>query len=439
MTVYCGSGKKAITPPLGAYFAGRKFKKPAEGVHDPLYARVIAIKNDQQTVVFVSLDILYVDKAYTNQVKEQVNRCFGIHQENMLIHATHNHTGPGGNLAESSPIQKALPLSNGWVGYDDSLVKNQHDQIIKAIAAALQTMEPCELYYGKSRVDGIASNRNNPDQPHNPELQVVECKHPSGQSTVLYHFGCHPTIIDAESRLISADFPGETCRQLETKDTIKFALFLNGPCGEISTRFTRKEATFKEVERMSSLLSDGVLRTLNDTRKITDTDAIGKQQSLNVTVRKFEDEKSLNEKLVKLQTEYEKEKSIKGQSAKVRKLESEIEGFMYTLGTGRQLQGISDLKTYIQLIRLGEMIFIAIPGELFFETGKDIKDQFKDIPLFILGNTNDQIGYIVPEEYYENSDYESLMTLLEKGEAEHIRDSAVHSLYTVIDTKDFRK
>lgn len=434
MTIYAGAGKASITPPIGTPLSGYMAKdRVATGIHDAIYARVIAVKHGDDCSVIISLDLLCIDRAYTEQFTNRVSTRYRIPAENVFIHATHTHSGPGGNMADTAIVNKAFPYLNGRMSYDESIVQAQHEQMMKAVEEALSSLEPCEVRYGESEVHGVALNRNSPDQPHDPKLRVVEFKYASGEKALLYHFACHPTIMHADNTEVSADFPGVASRNLEQRDDIRLALFLNGPCGDISTRFTRRESTFKEVERLGTLLSDGVLQVLDKANDVEVSQLKSKYVEVELHPREIEDSETLRKRLTDLKKNYEVALAQGVPSAELRKLDSQIEGVASSIEIGDNIRDISTIKSPVQLLQLGNMMFVGIPGELFAETGKEITESFEDVALLVAGNTNDQIGYIVPERYYKEANYESFMTLLEKGASEIFRDTVIKSVNEMVD------
>lgn len=433
MTIYAGAGKASITPPIGTPLSGYMAKeRTATGVHDPIHARVIAVKHGDDRFVIISLDLLSIDKAFTDQFTDKVSQGFHLPAENVFIHATHTHSGPGGNLKDTSIVNKAFPYLNGWMPYNESIVQLQHEQMTKAVDEALSSLELCDVRYSESKVHGIALNRNSPERPHDPELRVVEFRQHSGKKLVLYHFACHPTIMHADNTDVSADFPGVTSRNLEQQDDIRLALFLNGPCGDISTRFTRRESTFEEVERLGTLLSDGILRALDHSEEVDVSRLKSKYVQVEIRPRGIEDSETLRKKLTDLQQKYRVMQSRGAPSAELRQLESQIEGVANSVEVGDNIRGITKINTLVQLLQLGDIIFVGIPGELFAETGNEITASFNDVNLLVAGNTNDHIGYIVPKGYYEESNYESFMTLLEKGASETFRDTVIKSVSDMV-------
>lgn len=429
LLIYCGTGKVTITPELGTPLAGYGGnERKSIGFYDPLYARVIVVKQSNDYFIIVSLDLVGVDKMYVEQLTSKIKSQFNIPSQHIFLHATHTHSGPGGIFDENSLISMAYPYMNGYLSYKNSIIKSQHQQISKAIEEAINSLEACEIFYGEDIVEGIAANRNAPEQPFDSKLKVVEFRYPSGDRTVLYHFPSHPTIMNSNNLVISADFPGVTSGTLEDKQDIRLALFLNGPSADISTRFTRLESSFNEVERLGGKLSRGVLQVLNKMSVIKDKPLLSRWSNIQLSTRKVPDLIVLQNKLDELKTRYKQmESEGKVSKAELRRLKSQIEGVSTSIDIGDKLQGIDKVETSLQTLRIGEITLLSIPGELYFETGQEIINQFNH-PVLVVGNTNDHLGYIVPERCYEEGSYESFMTLLEKGSAEQIKAEAIKVL-----------
>lgn len=427
--IYCGTGKETITPNLGTPLAGYGGnQRNSTGIHDQLYARVIAVKNNDDYFIIVSLDLVGVDRVYTERLTSKIREQFNIPPQNVFVHATHTHSASGGIFDDNSLISKAYPYMNGYLSYKNSIIKNQHEQICKSIESALCSLEPCEVLFGEGVVEGIATNRNSPENPFDSKLKVVEFRYLSGDRTVLYHFSSHPTIMHASNLSISADFPGVTSEVLENKQDIRLALFLNGPSADISTRFTRLESSFNEVERLGKKLSEGVLQVLNKMKIIKDKPLLTKVSNIQVSTREVPNIIFLKNKLDELKERYKRMKSGgEASDAELRRLRSKIEGVSTSIDIGDKLHGLDKVDTILQMLRIGKLTLLSIPGEIYFETGQEIINKFSN-PTLVVGNTNDHLGYIVPAHYYEEGNYESFMTLLKKGSAEQIKTEAIKDL-----------
>lgn len=414
MSLYCGAGKVSINPPKGQPLAGYMVKRPNIGIHDSVYARTFYIKQDDIEFLLIVLDLVAVDRNYVEKLREKIYSKFQIPREHVLVHATHTHSGPGGVL--SSPLLKGY--ADTWGTYSAEFVENQLSKILLAVEEAISTTELCDVGYSAGEAKGIAANRISPEKEYEPKLQVIEFKKKSGKKIILYHFACHPTVLHANHLFVSADFPGTTSRLLESQESIECAIFLNGPCGDISTRFTRKESSFAEVERIGKALSGQVVHLLKNIRGIKMTNCIAKSTRFDLSIRKSENLGELHEKLIELKRQFSKAQNEGIDKHTLRELESRIEGVESYLQIAKSLKGITKINTEIQVLKIGPLLIITFPGEVFYETGQVIEKSIEKEITLLLGNTNDYIGYIVPPAYYDKSHYEASVTFLER-DSEH--------------------
>ena len=91
----------------------------------------------------------------------------------------------------------------------------------------------------------------------------------------------------------------------------------------------------------------------------------------------------------------------------------------------------SEIKTEIQIIKLGEFKLISIPRELFTQLELDITNGEKNI--WIVSNANDYVGYIPTYTAYKEGGYEVIpwqLSKLKPGTGEKIRDEALLLLNT---------
>ncbi|UCD57344.1 MAG: neutral/alkaline non-lysosomal ceramidase N-terminal domain-containing protein, partial [Candidatus Hydrogenedentota bacterium] len=84
-----------ITPadslPMGGYIARTE---PAAGTHDPLSAKAVSFRQGKTSAMLVALDILYVSEQWARKFRKAVSRKIGLPQKNVLVAATHTHSGP---------------------------------------------------------------------------------------------------------------------------------------------------------------------------------------------------------------------------------------------------------------------------------------------------------------------------------------------------------
>ena len=87
--------QEIITPPVGVDLAGYFNLRLNEGYYDDLYVKVVALEIDGKRTAVVTLDLCSIRKDMFDAIKTAVDAEFGEGlYENLLICATHTHTGP---------------------------------------------------------------------------------------------------------------------------------------------------------------------------------------------------------------------------------------------------------------------------------------------------------------------------------------------------------
>ncbi len=81
-------------PPLGVSLEGSFSDIRAADVHDDLYAHALVVDDGQTEVVIVSVDVCSIPPAITQEIATLILRDCQIPLDNILITATHTHTGP---------------------------------------------------------------------------------------------------------------------------------------------------------------------------------------------------------------------------------------------------------------------------------------------------------------------------------------------------------
>src|SRR5690242_13270419 len=89
-----GTAEVDITPPAGHRMAGYFDERLATGTHDPLKAKAIVLQQIQRTMALVFCDLVGVSLNITTNARAQASRQTGIGVSNIMICATHSHTGP---------------------------------------------------------------------------------------------------------------------------------------------------------------------------------------------------------------------------------------------------------------------------------------------------------------------------------------------------------
>lgn len=64
-------------------------------------------------------------------------------------------------------------------------------------------------------------------------------------------------------------------------------------------------------------------------------------------------------------------------------------------------------KSWLQVIQIGDIAFVGIPGELFAELGMEIKRRSPFRYTYVVGIANDYIGYLPDKESYRYGGYQT--------------------------------
>ena len=87
-----------------------------------------------------------------------------------------------------------------------------------------------------------------------------------------------------------------------------------------------------------------------------------------------------------------------------------------------------DLRAEIQVLAVGPVAFVAIPGEYFVELGMRIQKESPFPYTFIVELANADLGYIPTRRGFEEGGYEPTSTVLAPGGGEAIADKAIELL-----------
>ena len=93
-------------------------------------------------------------------------------------------------------------------------------------------------------------------------------------------------------------------------------------------------------------------------------------------------------------------------------------------------------QTRLQIIRLGDIVFVGIPGEMFARLGLELRRRSPFRHTCIIGLANEQIGYIPDRQAYADGGYQTWVgwhSMLEVGTGEAMVDQAVAMLDELYD------
>lgn len=426
--VYCSCGKAElkgacakvnITPPVGIPLIG-SYGKPSDSILDELYAKALVLDDGTSKVAIVSVDLLYVPlEEITNPIRKIIENKIGIPQGNILVCATHTHSGPEVFSKSKLRPDKRIDKSTINVPYRETLIR----KIAGSVLIAHKNMQPVKIGAAKGRLPEIVFNRRPrnkegevkmafslPDEirktrrivketngttrvtfdfpneqnrmqfgPIDPEVGILRIEDPNGNLVgSLVNFGCHPvSIYPSMPTAISADYPAYATGIVEQTEG-GICLFTLGLAGN-AVPYARG---LQQCEQVGKSLGGEALRKLQFMP--TTHDVILKASRRKVV---FPTKESPQEK------EH------------------------------------TPVTTEIQALRIGDIYILGLPGEILIEVGLEIKNQAGLENLIIVTLSNDAIGYVCHERAYDEGGYEPVSgTNLARGAGELLAEEALDLL-----------
>ena len=271
-----GVARVEITPstfmPMYGY-ANRKCG-PANGTHDPLFAKVLVLESGDSRMALVTTDLGSLVSA---NLRRDVATKLGIPV--VLLAASHTHSAPAFLPFGSAPVD--TDVSRAYLA-------ELEGKIFGAIETASRSMFPARLGIGRGslqlgynrlllRDDGRAralfdNLERVPYGPVDPEIVLLRVEDPEGRAKALIvHYAVHAVVLGPTSCKYSADYPGVLQSAVERELAGTQVMFVQGGAGDVNPLFQgrsgREADDFAVMEKMGQLLAAEVLRT-NKTVKL---------------------------------------------------------------------------------------------------------------------------------------------------------------------------
>jgi neutral ceramidase len=442
VTLMAGAATADISPtrPM-ALFGYPHVERISTGVHDPLLASALYLRNGDNAVVLVALDLLVLDPPTARAIRRAVARKLAVSEEGVFISCTHTHSGPVTSRLLAWCCDPTVPRPDS--AYFEFLLECVLDSVDRAACAAV----PAEIAWSTAEARGVGGNRLSPSGVTDPEAGILAVREAGGGRllAVAAIYGMHPTVLHEDSTLVSSDFPHYARQHLRDEfGQSLVVLYHTAPCGNQSPRFFVRGQTFAEAERLGRALGRAValsLAGLDDRQFHTGGPLAGKLRAVDLPRRTLPPVADAERLVAAYRAEYERLKSEQGEPAQVRTAECAVFGAEGTLMLARlddrgQIEKM--LRAYrpieVQALRIGEGCLAGLPGELFTEYALDIKRRWPG-RVFPVSLVNGHLqGYVVTAEAAQAGGYEALSSVLDGPKAgERLVDAALEVLAELAD------
>jgi hypothetical protein len=376
-----GVAKVDITPPPDTPVIGHPRK--THGARDPIRAGILLLDDGKTKAAIATFDLIGASDALVKAVRDVVASIMGVPNDNILVAASHNHSGPDFEKEKS------------WA-------KDVVEKFTAAVSRASADMRKVTVGYGEDTIgfginrrkviDGRAVVRLNPDGPNDRRVKVL--RFDDGRSlcpmAVVMHAVCHPCFFTWGDNAsppypegfpkLSADFPGEAQSFVEkVYDSNARALFLQGCAGDIRPNLPGDPyrcADEADIQWAGRDLGGAVVRALARSM-------IREVRSKRPTVYKI---RCASQRM-----------TLPGKDGPV--------------------------EAELMAMKIGPYLLLTMPGEPMVEYGFKLEQSIADraVPI-IVGYANGNIGYIATAEAHKFGGYEPTQSpLLPVAEVEILR------------------
>lgn len=184
------------------WIAGFSNNRPPKGVHDPLLAQAIAFRNNDTTLVMVTIDSIGILHEKFIDVRKSIDPSLGI--DHVMFSSTHNHEAPD-TLGIWSNTNNPLTQNNFDYGYMAFL----KGQLKLAVEDAVKALQPAEMTLAEVTVgpDGFMDDSRLPHVYDN-FVRSARFTKPGTDETIatVVEWGNHVETLASKNSELTADF-----------------------------------------------------------------------------------------------------------------------------------------------------------------------------------------------------------------------------------------
>jgi len=392
--------------------AGGILPRYASGGEGKLRASVVVLEGEEKFCI-VSCDVLMVERDIFDDACRRIERTYDIPFGNVLICATHTHHAP------------STVRVHGY-GREEEFCSRLLDAIVSAVGKAAGRLSEARLYFWLGEESSVGQNSRlllgdgtiywtgprddalRPTGPFDPELPVLWFRRDDETEALTFNHSTH-NIGTRRPGVRSPGFYGLAAQELE-EELGGTVLFLPGAFGSThNLTLSADEMAYRIKRAVKEALSYAEPREVSQVASV--------KREIEYRVREF-DEGREDEAV-----SYYCRKRLEDP-------EPVIEVFRRMRRELAPHQG-ETRRTWLQVLLVGDIAFVGVPGELFTKLGLLIKRRSPFRYTYIVGLANDYIGYIPDREAFGLGGYQvwtGFHSFVAEGTGEMIVEEAVRML-----------
>ncbi|MBM3963707.1 MAG: hypothetical protein FJ308_01375 [Planctomycetes bacterium] len=380
-----GAASRIITPdPLLPVSGGMGPTRPATKKLGELTVRAVVLEQGAKKAAIVSVDALGFPSVLVQRVAKRVK---DIPLQNIVVGATHTHSGPD---------FYAFPDGKGGHTGDLKYIDRVCDLMAEAINDAATHTRSSTVRVATGKVEGQVAYNYYAIELYDPRAGILQFADAEGKTiATLVNYAIHPEVLGNEVGALSPDLIGPLCDRIESK-VGGMAIFMNGAQGGMITADNRDlskiadplagrwidKREWSECQRIGEKLADEALRIITTVEPISD---------------------------VPLQCEHRMVEFPVDSDA--------LWGVVQYSPLNYPRNDNRTISSRINLIQIGSARIATIPGEALPNIGFYLKRKMSGDHNMLFGLTNDAFGYILTEvdfSSFSRYEYVSRVSLGEK-------------------------
>jgi hypothetical protein len=252
------------------WLGGFGSNRPALGVHDDLWARVLVLEKGGTRIGIASLDWVGLMHDHCLQFADAAEEA-GLELDQLIVSSTHDHEAPD-TMGMWGPEEKS--------GRDDEYVAWAREQTVLALEEAVLNLAPVRIHGGVGRTENLTNDSRDPQVKHEQVTALrFDRADGSGPLAVVVHWSNHPEVLGGRNQFITADFPDSLVSTLEEAVPGAVGIFWQGTVGGLLNPMgvdvhdqqgeRLDNYTFEKSFRLGEIVAETALEALENGEDIT--------------------------------------------------------------------------------------------------------------------------------------------------------------------------
>ena len=386
-----GAAEIDITPPAGIDLTGYVARLgPSVGLHDRLCARALVIDDGTTRAAIIVCDLVGLDSAYVERARREIGAAIGAAPGAVMVACTHTHSGP------------ATIFLHQCGEVDPAYLEGLRPKLVEVARRAAGGMRPVRVGAAEGDLPGSSFDRRGTGKAVDTSVPVAVLQDARGAAVAtVTGYACHPVTMMADNLLISADYPGAVTRAI-AEAFGGIALFVTGADGNVDPI---ARGSFEDVQRLGQALAGEAVRVARGATLTGPDRLVVVRERVDLPLMPLPAAGDLVAMSDVVHTQLRRAEAA-GEPVAIRVARAMVG---WAASVRRRLADGSMARMItaeIQVIALGPVVWVGIPGELFSGLGAQIRAAGGGRTVFVVGYANGDVGYIPDREAYAEGGYE---------------------------------